>query len=168
MKFIEAEAQYRKGQKGLALAAYREGIRLSMDMLATVYPKNVPEARKITPGMITAFLADTRVVPAEAQFTLSHIMMQKYIALYGYGVYETWTDMRRFHYTDVETATGLQVYRGFELPPADRRYVNNSGKVVYRCRPRYNSEYLYNVDELRRIGALDLDYHTKEMWYTQP
>jgi len=169
MKFVEAEAQYRKGQKGLALAAYREGIRLSMDMLATVYPKNVPEARKITPGMITSYLADTRVVPTDPnQLTLSHIMLQKYIALFGYGVYETWTDMRRFHYTDTETATGLQVYRGFELPPNERRYVNNSTKVVYRCRPRYNSEYLYNVDELRRIGALDLDYHTREMWYSQP
>lgn len=169
MKFVEAEAQYRKGQKALALAAYKEGIRLSLEMLASEFPKSVPEARKITPAMVTSFLADTRVVPADPNaLTLSHIMLQKYIALYGYGVYETWTDMRRFHYTDTETSTGLQVYRGFELPPVDRRYVNNSGKIVYRCRPRYNSEYLYNVDELRRIGALDLDYHTKEMWFTQP
>jgi hypothetical protein len=38
---------------------------------------------------------------------------------------------------------------------------------VYRARPRYNSEYLYNVAELDRIGALALDYHTKEMWFSQ-
>jgi hypothetical protein len=34
-------------------------------------------------------------------------------------------------------------------------------------RPRYNSEYLYDVPELTRIGALAADYNTLEMWFSQ-
>jgi hypothetical protein len=47
-------------------------------------------------------------------------------------------------------------------------FANNLGKLAYRCRPRYNSEYLYNVEALQKVGGLDLDYHTKEMWFSQP
>jgi hypothetical protein len=94
-------------------------------------------------------------------------MLQKYIALYGHGMHETWTDMRRFHYTDVEAGTTGQVYTDFTPPSGIDLFINNSDKLVYRARPRYNSEYLYNVAELTRIGALALDYHTKEQWFTQ-
>jgi hypothetical protein len=38
---------------------------------------------------------------------------------------------------------------------------------VYRARPRFNSEYLYNIAELERIGAMALDYHTMEQWSSQ-
>jgi hypothetical protein len=47
-------------------------------------------------------------------------------------------------------------------------FLNNNGKLVYRARPRYNSEYLYNIPELTRIGALALDYHTVEQWFSKP
>ena len=33
--------------------------------------------------------------------------------------------------------------------------------------PRFNSEYLWNIVELTRIGATQLDYHTKEQWFSQ-
>jgi hypothetical protein len=79
---------------------------------------------------------------------------------------ETWTDLRRFHYTDLDPATGKSVYAGFTIP-ATLTSLNN-GKPVYRCRPRYNSEYLYNIPALQAIGALASDYHTKEQWFSQP
>jgi hypothetical protein len=41
-------------------------------------------------------------------------------------------------------------------------------KWIYRVRPRYNSEYLYNVDELNRLGAFAPDYITKECWFSKP
>ena len=92
-------------------------------------------------------------------------MLQKYIALYGYGSIETWNDIRRFHYTDQEGAE--QVYTDFTPPAGTDLFINNNNKLVYRARPRYNSEYLYNISELDRLGGLALDYHTKEQWFTQ-
>jgi hypothetical protein len=167
IKFMLAEAYYRKGLKSDALNAYRDGISLNLDLLVSDYNSGVPAARQITPAIKSAFLADTRVVPTAANLTLSHIMLQKYIALYGHGLHETWTDMRRYHYTDPEAGVTGQVYADFTPPSGIDLFVNNNNKLVYRARPRYNSEYLYNVAELQRIGALDLDYHTKEQWFTQ-
>jgi hypothetical protein len=92
-------------------------------------------------------------------------MLQKYIALFAYNTIETWTDMRRFHYTDQEN--GKQVYADFVAPSGLNLYIPNNNKLVYRARPRYNSEYLYNIAELDRIGALLLDYNTKEQWFSQ-
>ncbi|MFM6926029.1 MAG: SusD/RagB family nutrient-binding outer membrane lipoprotein, partial [Ferruginibacter sp.] len=161
IQFIIAEAAYRKGDKPLALAAYTNGISLNFDMITTTYPQNVPAAVAITPASKAAYLANTAVVPATpAGLTLSQIMLQKYIALYGWGVQQTWTDMRKFHYTDIDPATGNQVYAGFTPPSGSNLISTNNGKLVYRCRPRYNSEYLYNIPELTRLGALALDYNT--------
>ncbi|MGB4773421.1 MAG: hypothetical protein WBP58_18295, partial [Chitinophagaceae bacterium] len=144
---------------------YTDGINLNIDMLITNYEASVPAARRITPASRSAFLGNTTIVPSAANLTLSHIMLQKYIASYGYGILETWVDMRRFHYIDEDG--GAQVYADFTPPSGIDLFVNNNNKLVYRARPRYNSEYLYNVKELERIGALALDYHTKEQWFTQ-
>jgi hypothetical protein len=98
--------------------------------------------------------------------TLTHIMSQKYIAQWGWAHVELWTDMRRYHYTDIDPATSLQVYPGF-VPPATL-YPDNGGKIVQRIRPRFNSEYVWNRAGLDAIGGLALDYHTKPMWITEP
>ena len=168
---MEAEAHFRKGEKALALESYKNGISLSFDMLTGIpdYHNSVPAANQITPITKANFLANTTVVPANANdLTISHIMLQKYIAMYGYGLVETWMDLRRFHYTDLDPATGNQVYADFTPPSGTDLFLNNNGKLVYRARPRYNSEYLYNVEALKLIGGLDLDFHTKEQWITQP
>ncbi len=164
IKFMLAEAYYRKGDLASAKDAYVAGISLNMDMLVSDYNSGVPAAQQITPAIKAAFLANPIVVPALANFSLSHIMMQKYIALYGFGTLETWVDMRRFHYTDTEGSN--QVYADFVPPSGIDLFTNNNNKLVYRARPRYNSEYLYNVAELQRIGALNLDYHTQEQWFS--
>lgn len=166
IQFIKAEALYRKNDKAGALAAYSQGISLNIDHLTNDYPNAIPADRIITPATKSAYLASTEIVPVAAELTLSHIMLQKYIALFGYGIIETWTDMRRYHYTDAEAGASYQVYADFTPPTGSDLYINNKGKLVYRSRPRYNSEYLYNVAELQRLGALELDYHTKEMWYS--
>jgi hypothetical protein len=98
-------------------------------------------------------------------------MLQKYIALFGWGTHQTWTDMRKFHYTAIDQATGKQVYADFTPPPTSPiNYLisTNNGKWVYRCRPRFNSEYLYNIPELTRLGALNNDYNTYECWFSMP
>ncbi len=173
MQFTLAEAAYRKGNKALALAAYTNAISLNFDMLTTTYTFNIPAGHAITPAMKAAYLADPAVIPTSSDgLTLSQIMLQKYIALYGWGVHQTWTDMRKYHYVDMDPATGNQVYADFETPPTSPiNYLisTNNGKLVYRCRPRFNSEYLYNVPELTRIGAYqNLDYNTYECWFSMP
>ena len=165
--FTKAEAALRKGNKALALATYKKAIELNFEMLTTQYQSRIPSASLITSATQAAYLADPKVVPADANLlTLSHIMLQKYIALYGHGFNETWTDMRRFHYVDLDPSTGKKVYAGF-TPPATLN-IYNAGKLAYRCRPRYNSEYLYNIPALQKIGALASDYHTKEHWFSLP
>ena len=74
--------------------------------------------------------------------------------------------MRRFHYSD--SYDGMPVYRDFVVPSGFDLFPDNGGKLVYRMRPRFNSEYVWNINELTRIGATTNDYHTKEMWFSMP
>ena len=168
IQFMKAEALYRKGDKPAALAAYTNGISLNFDMLQSTYTDGaIPAGKEINTTVRDNFLANPVIVPSSANLRLSHIMQQKYIAMFGFGLVETWADIRRFHYTDIEPGEITQVYAGFTPPSGSDLYPNNNGKVVYRARPRYNSEYLYNVAELERIGAIDLDYHTKIQWFAE-
>jgi len=166
MAFIRSEAAFIKGDKATALAAYKDGISKHFDLLMANYNTNVPTADLLTTATRDAFLANTKVVPASAtSLTLPMIMLQKYIALWGHGTMETWVDMRRYHYTDKD-ANGAQVYTGFTVPSATDLFPDNGSKLVYRMRPRFNSEYVWNINELNRIGATTIDYHTKEMWFS--
>ncbi len=173
MQFLIAEAAFRKGDKATALTAYKNAISLDIDMLTSQFSTNVPSDKTITAGIKSAFLSNPEIVPTSANdLTLTDIMLQKYISLFGWGFQQTWTDMRRFHYTDIDPQTGKQVYAGF-IPGGGSLYPDNGGKSVYRARPRYNSEYLYDVPSLKLVGALDAsgsqvpDYHTKETWFSQ-
>ena len=175
IQFLKAEAALRKGNRTTALAAYTLGISLNFDMLTSKYSTNVPAAMQITPASKATYLSHPAIVPTTPlDLTLTRIMLQKYIALYGWGVLETWTDMRRFHYTDIDPQTGAQVYANFTPPAGTELFQNNNGKLVYRARMRYNSEYLYNIPSLQGIGAIDmagkqvLDYHTKPTWFSLP
>jgi hypothetical protein len=169
-----AEALHRANRKSEALTEYTLGISQDFDMLTSVYNASVPAANLITPATKAAYLANPAVVPTAAALTLSHIMMQKFIASFGYGFIETWVDIRRYHYIDKDPQTNQQVYRDFAPPSGSDLFAQNNTNFVYRARPRYNSEYLYNVDALVQVGAAlpggaqVLDYHTKEMWFSMP
>jgi hypothetical protein len=168
ISFMRAEAAFLKGDKATALVAYKDGIAKHFDLLMNYYNTNVPAASVLTASMKANFLANPLVVPANAaNLTLSMIMLQKYIAMFGYGTFETWTDMRRYHYVDLDKTTGKQVFTDFVAPSGTGLFEDNGGKLVYRMRPRFNSEYVWNINELGRIGATQLDYHTKEQWFSQ-
>jgi hypothetical protein len=169
VKFMKAEAALRKGDKGTALTAYKEGIGLNFDMLTTTYNANIPAGQEITSITKDAYINNPLVSPAtSAGLTRTKIMLQKYIALYGIGVVETWTDMRRYHYSDPDPETSQQVYADFIVPSGTDLHPNNLGKPVYRVYPRYNSETVWNIEELKRIGADKDDFHTRECWFSQP
>lgn len=165
LQFIKAEAALRMGNQAMARQAYLNGVSAHIDF---VNARNTqvanPAITQISAAEKAAFLAHPEIAPAV--ITLSHIMSQKWIALYAWNPIETWMDMRRYHYTDIDPVSGTQVYRGFELPTV--WYVDNNGKPAYRLRPRYNSDYVWNRLELDKIGGLAIDYHTKIMWIIEP
>jgi hypothetical protein len=142
-------------------------------MLKNKYSTNVPAFYLLSDAVRDDYVnpaTHPTVVPAAASnLTMTHIMLQKYIALYAWGVQVTWADMRRFHYNN-DFYGGYQVYAGFTPPSGTSLHSTNLGKLVYRCRPRYNSEYLYNIPSLTLIGAYPPgnDYHTKECWFSKP
>ncbi len=164
LQFVKAEAALKMGNQATALAAYRNAVSSHIDF---VNARNLDAGQ--TPTQITgpekaSFLASPAIVPAT--LTLSHIMSQKYIAQWGWGHNELWMDMRRYHYTDLDAVSGTQVFRGFTPPTT--LYSDNAGQVVQRIRPRYNSEYVWNLDALKAIGGDAADYHAKPIWITQP
>lgn len=157
LQFVKAEAALRNGDPGTARAAYINGISSHIDFVNARNTDAGQTPTQISQSEKNAFLADTNIVPATV--TLSHIMSQKYIAQWGWGHNELWMDMRRHHYD-------ASIFRGF-LPPSTL-YGDNAGKLVYRIRPRYNSEYVWNYESLQAIGADATDYHTKLLWITEP
>jgi hypothetical protein len=171
LQFIKAEAALRNGDQATAKTAYNNGISASIDFVNSRNLDNNQTPTQITAAEKTAFLASTNINPAV--LTLSHIMSQKWIAQFGWGHNEMWMDMRRYHYTDVDPVSGTEVFRGFAPPTT--LYANNGGKLVWRIRPRFNSEFVWNTTGLAAVGAWDLnakseviDYHTKPTWITLP
>jgi len=173
MQFIKAEAALKKGDNATALSAYTKGINASLDFV-----QNGATATGATPtgaafkfntisrfndsfnARKPAFLADTSVIPAvAANLTIQKIMLQKFIALWSYGFIETWVDLRKFDYSST-------VFTGLTMPSPF--FSDNGNKPMYRMRPRYNSEYVWNVDALTQIGGFNADYQTYKMWIQLP
>ena len=164
LQFIKAEAALKMGDQATALTAYRNGISSHIDFVNARNLDNNQAAPQITAAQKATFLATPTVLPAT--LTLSHIMSQKYIAQWAWGHNELWMDMRRYHYTDVDPVSGIEIFRGFTPPTT--LYGANGGKLVQRIRPRYNSEYVWNAAGLDVIGGLAADYHTKPLWIILP
>ncbi len=172
MQFLKAEAAMRKPTPDLATAytAYRNGINGHFDFInRTSYPRsNLPlfNITAIPAAARTGYLAGPNVKQSAATLTLSDIMQQKYIALWGWGIVETWTDMRKYHYTDIDPATAAKVYSGMVMPAGNQIFLDNGGKYAQRVRPRYNSEYVWNI--YLPSAAFRSDYHVIDQWFSQP
>ena len=169
LQFIKAEAAFLKNDPATALTAYTAGVNAHMTFVQTgmtgpgATPTGAPFSFGTHPSFAaekTAYLASPTVIPTTAsELTLSNILLQKYIALWGYGFIETWTDLRKYDYD-------ASVFTSFQLPTTF--YIDNNGKPAYRVRPRYNSEYIWNIDALTAIGGFEPDFHTKKMWIQMP
>ena len=164
LQFIKAEAAYRMGDKATALTAYKNGITSHFAFVNARNAEDGFQTTQITNAERDTYINDPAITPAT--LTLTHIMSQKYIAQWGWAHNEIWMDLRRYHYTDVDPASGKQVFPGYTPPTA--LFVDNGGKVVQRIRPRFNSEYVWNRPGLDAIGGLAVDYQTKPLWITQP
>ena len=133
----------------------------------------------------------------EANLTLSHIMMQKWVALYPWGACEAWVDMRKYHYdisytgdypsdgngwslttlTQKWDSDPTKVYKGLYLYPAQVQHrkvaysVFNEGSPCFRIRPRYNSEYMWNkpsLEKLKPISGMAGNYQCSIPWFAYP
>ncbi len=213
IQFIKAEALYRKGLKAEAFNAFKNGVKGHVDWVASLIVPGT--AVKNSSNKQTSVIGD-KITTARfmtlanqymnsqyvnnlplAQFSLSHIMMQKYVALYPWSL-DTWNDLRRYHYDLVVGTGGVpqegvsynettvyhklnsnpdRIYKGFYLPPADvvdRRYkfpTYNHGAPCYRLRPRYNSEYMWNIASLKLLQPIPGDaenYQTSVVWFAIP
>lgn len=206
VKFCLAEAYWKTNQKDLALQAFKDGVQADMDFTAKyLYPgkEGKPEGGdKITKGLFNSLAGEYLAGPYVGtldpnDFSLSHIMMQKWVALYPWGGVEAWTDLRKYNYdikytgdypsldngwtktmVDQKWDTDpMKVYKGFYLMPAQVQNrkgsygIKNEGAPEYRLRPRYNSEYMWNLKSLETLkpipGTAD-NYHTSIPWFAYP
>lgn len=165
LQFIKAEAAVRKGDQSTARDAYLKGISAHIDFVnarnAEIGRQDVPP---ITASEKAAFLSHPSIAPGT--ITLSHVMGQKFIAQFGWAFAEAWMDQRRYDYIARDPISGTQVFRGYAFPT--NWYPDNNGQPVQRLRARYNSDYVWNRDELAKIGGLALNFHTVPMWITEP
>lgn len=161
LQFIKSEAAWIGNQETVALEAYTNGVNSHMDFARQYAPdQDLFDQRR------AEYQGSEELIPASAEdLTLSKIMLQKYIATWGWGFFETWSDMRRYHY-DKDVADADAVYKGFELP--NPLYITNNEEPAYRARPRFNSEYMWNQEALEELGAFEDDYHTYETWFSKP
>lgn len=159
MRFIEAEVKFRQNQPAAALAAYKAGIQSHMNIMGIAADK------------ISAYLASSSVVQNPAVLTLSHIMIQKYIAL-SYSP-ELFSDVRRMDYcTDASgnynEAAG--VYKGFNRPShvfADAYPSSNNWPRRFAV-PSY--EINYNKDQvlMANPNASLPTYLNEPIWWDKP
>lgn len=159
MQFIKAEAAFRMGNAPLAYQAYLNGIGASIDFVSAL-------GTAISATDKNAYMASAAVRQNASLLTMRDIMLQKYLALYAYGFVETWCDLRKFNYYEGD-AKGNNPYLGAYVFPASF-FADNGGKPAQRYRPRYASEYVWNIEALKKIGADKNDYHTYKMWFSQP
>lgn len=206
IKFCVAEANYKMGNKDAALQAFKEGVKADLDFCERYISPGTSGKEtggdKITKEVFKKLAAEYASGPyvdgmTADDLTLSHIMMQKWVALYPWGAHEAWVDMRKYHYdikytgeypklgngwseTTVDQkwdTDETKVYKGFYLAPAQvqgrkgQYNTRNQGSPCYRVRPRYNSEYMWNVPSLRTLqpisGTAD-NYHCSIPWFAYP
>ncbi len=216
LKFCLAEALWKLDRKDAALQAFREGVKADLEFtgqyIVTGKPGKIVDevpttlgvegGDKITRGAFNIMADEYAAGPyvdglSLADFSLSHIMMQKWVSLYPWGALEAWVDMRKYHYDidytgdypsqgngwDLATITHKwdtdpdKVYKGLYLLPAQvegrktRFNAFNEGSPCYRIRPRYNSEYMWNkpsLEQLKPISGMAPNYQCSMPWFAYP
>lgn len=190
--FIQAEAYYWMGNKEQACALAKEAtqwnIQRHLDRFQKDHPGMVPSDQCNPAGTnaaikrwnkwVTAFLENEQVEktkPASeignmryffnpSQYSLSDLMMQKYIAMYMQP--EQWTDLRRYHYSNNRNGYGIGDNKEIVYPGLRRPYnlyqafwvdgltdAEKENTWVQRYNYDPDTEEKYNLAELERLGA---------------
>ena len=198
--------------KASALNWWKEAIADDMEFTASYLKpgkaaaseKEVSGGDKITKALFDQAAAEYLAGPFVGQMTadnltMSHIMLQKYVALYPWGSPEIWVDMRKNFYdviyegeypyngngwnkTEVQQKRDedkTKAFFGYYLSPANfadyrgtySQTKNLEGAPCFRIRPRYNSEYMWNIPGLHALRPIPGDavyYHCSIPWFCYP
>ncbi len=146
--FIKSEVAFKSGNIAVAYTAFVDGItehmiRVGVDM-----------------ADINTYLASAMVPSSSANLELSHIMSQKWLALYLQA--EAWVDMRRYQY-DTKVYIGLKRPQNLAFFWAE----NNDNEWIQRLAYDNQTEEIYNKPELDRLGAFQNPEWLKvPLWWT--
>lgn len=157
--FIKAEVLFRKGSKGEAFAAYKDGVKASIEAVndqlkkwnsedagnANLY-KGCPSFAPMDQAAIDNYLNNG--IGNASNLTLGMIMTQKKIAM-GQSI-EVYNDMRRYDY-DKSIFLGWDVPYEYTVTPTSWDYYP-VGSFPRRW-PQCSHEINYNVTNLTAIGA---------------
>lgn len=141
--FIEAEAAFYSGDMDRAYNAYLNGIQRNFSRMGIA-------------GEYNDYINSQAVVQSPAQLQIADIMMQKYIALYLQP--ETWVDMRRYHYSNT-------AYPELEYP--ENALEIYDGEWIKRMPYDPQTEYIYNPNEIERLGARDDNWVVTPFWWIE-
>lgn len=166
LQFIKAEAALLKRDKGTAFTAYTNAITSHFDFVNAMN-SGTNNYNPISATERTSYLTSPAVKQTAGALTLTDVMQQKFIGNWGWNFLEQWCDMRRYHYYDTDPETSLPVFNGFQ-PITTFSAFNGGPNLAYRVWPTNFSEFDWNREALRKIGALNTNYHTLEMWFSQP
>lgn len=168
VKFIEAEAYYRAGNKTAALASLKEGIRAHIRKMSAGGTYSPPSVTfpAITSAQIEAYVNSAAVPQTEAALTLRSIMEQKYIAMFLNP--DSWSDLRRLDFDPT-------IYVNFQYPIYSSGNGPLKGNYPRRMLPGA-TELQYSPNAVAgnyaevglTVGAGDQDYVTKPLWFDQP
>lgn len=142
--FIKAEAAFQKGDLITAHGAYKAGIEANLRRLG------------VSEADIILYMSTARFVANPVNLKISDIMMQKYVALYLQP--ETWVDMRRYGYS--ATAYPEIYYPKNALPEWQ-------GKWIQRLPYDRQTEYIYNPQEIARLGAEARNWVFTPVWWAE-
>lgn len=152
--FIKAEVLFNKGDKAGAFAAYKEGIKASMEQMNEKLntwvseDRNLAECPSFTPMTqedMDNFLANG--IGTASDITLGKILTQKRIALH-FSV-EIWNDMRRYDFNP-ELFLGWGIPDNYNYVAAAKKGIPE-GKQFRRWR-QCSHETNYNSKNLKAIG----------------
>jgi len=141
--FIEAEAAFYANDRQRAFNAYVSGVSRNFSRLGVG-------------ADFPAYQQSAAMAQSADELTIADIMMQKYIALYLHP--ETWVDMRRYGYSN-------QAYPGLEYP--ENALDLYEGKWIVRLPYDPQTEYIYNPNEIERLGARDDQWVVTPFWWIE-
>jgi hypothetical protein len=174
LKFIEAEAAFRAGDKTRALSALQAGIRAHMTKVGQGGSNALPAVTfpTISQAQISAYLASAALPQTPADLTtLRPIMEQKYIAMFLNP--DSWSDLRRLDFDP-------SIYVNFVYPTGSG--VNSAAATQTDPKLRFPrrlppgaTEVLYNPNAVTKLysdaGVNNGDintYITKPLWFDMP
>lgn len=163
MCFVKAEVLLRKGDRGGALTAYKEGVKAHLEMmnakLKSYGTTNNPGKNPMNEDQISQFLASNCLEQDAASLTMAEIMKQKYIAMTF--TQQNWNDMRRFNYSAGNVGDFGVVYPGMDRPKS----MASEGLTKFPGAGKTDVTYWW-----RRMAQCshELNYNAKQMAASNP